>query len=97
LEKLKGVPFEKRKACFKSVIAITSPQKENWILKGISRGYISEKPSQIKIKGLPFASLFFIPEYKKIFTELTEKEKEKVGHRIKAIKKAKKIIKEILC
>jgi XTP/dITP diphosphohydrolase len=97
LKKLKGVPFEKRKASFKSVIAIASPQKENWILKGVSRGYISESPSRIKIKGLPFACLFFIPKYKKIFTELSDIEKEKTGHRIKAIKKAKKIIKEILC
>lgn len=97
LDKLEGVPFEKRKASFKSVIAIASPQKESWILQGVSRGYISENPSQIKIKGLPFACLFFIPKYKKIFTELKDEEKEKVGHRIKAIKKAKKIIKEILC
>jgi len=97
LDKLKGVPFKERKASFKSVIAIAGPKKENWILQGVSRGYISENPSQIKIKGLPFACLFFIPEYKKIFTELTDKEKERAGHRIKALKKAKKIIKEILC
>ena len=97
LSKLKGVPFDKRKASFKSVIAIANPQKQSWLVKGISRGYISERPSQTRIKGLPFACLFFIPEYKKIFTELTDKEKEMAGHRIKALKKAKKIIKEILC
>ena len=97
LDKLKGVPFKNRKASFKSVIAISNPEGQSRIVKGVTKGYISERPSQIRIKGLPFACLFFIPEYKKIFTELTQQEKEKVGHRIKAIKKAKKIIKEILC
>jgi len=97
LDKLRGVPFEKRKAVFKSAIAIVSPEGKSWLVQGLSRGYISEKPSSIRIKGLPYASLFFVPKYKKIFTELTGEEKETVSHRIKAIKKSKKIIKEMLC
>lgn len=97
LNKLKGVPFGKRKVVFKSAIAIANPEGKSWIVQGLSRGYISQKPSLTRIKGLPYASLFFIPKYNKIFTELTEEEKETVSHRIKAIKKSKKIIKEILC
>jgi XTP/dITP diphosphohydrolase len=97
LNKLKEVPFNKRKAKFTSVMVICSPEGKCWKVEGVSKGYISEEPSKTRIDGLPFASLFYVPRCKKIFSELTEEEKEKEGQRMKALKKVKKILIKHLC
>jgi XTP/dITP diphosphohydrolase len=97
LEKLKGVPFKKRKAKFTSAMVVCSPEGKHWKVEGVSNGYISEEPSKIRIEGLPFASLFYVPVCKKNFSELTEEEKKKEGQRMKALKKVKKILIKHLC
>ena len=96
LKKLKGVPLEKRGAQLRVVAALAIDNKietSGAVLKGI----ILEKSIKKIIPGYPFRSLFYVPEAKKIFAEMTGEERKSVGQRRKAIKKLLPIIKKYLC
>jgi XTP/dITP diphosphohydrolase len=51
------------------------------------KGIIAEKPSENRIKGYPFRSLFIVESFNKYYDELTQKEHEIINHRIKALKR----------
>ena len=94
LEKLAGVPREKRGAQLRGVFVVALPdgsiicEREAEI-----RGYIAEKPSRTKILGYPYRSLLYLPEFNKMFADLTEEEHERVNHRRKV---APRIIKAVV-
>ncbi len=87
LERLKGVPWQKRKAQFRAVLALAFPGKKCLIFEGKKRGIILTKPRGKLIPGYPFRSIFYLPKYKKSFNELSFKEEIKIGHRRRPIKK----------
>jgi len=92
LEKLKKVPKEKRKAYFKTAIALVSPKKEYWLFKGKIEGYITKKPKGKIRKNLPYDSIF-VPKGEKItFAQMSLSRKNKISHRAKAILALKKFI-----
>lgn len=89
LELLKGVPFAKRKARFRCIIALIDGRWEK-ITEGVVEGYILEEP---KGKGgFGYDPVFFLPQYGKTMAELSLAEKNKISHRAKALEKAKKIL-----
>lgn len=96
LDKLKGVPEEKRGAQLRVVIAVAI-NKEIKTFEGILRGVITEKPVSEIIPGYPFRAIFYLPEINKVLGELTMAEEAKVAHRIKAFKEALPMIKKYLC
>lgn len=97
VEKMKGVPWEKRKARFRVFLAFVLPgEDEVWVREGSHEGYIAEEPTNFT-EGYPFRSLFWLPEFKKTLGELSaEEEAEAVLHRKKAIEQLLPIIKEKL-
>lgn len=62
------------------------------LFDGTLRGVILEKPVPLRIEGLPFESLFYIPEWKKVLGEVhqlpAEKKRHFLTHRERAVKKA---------
>ena len=96
LEKLKGIPFEKRGAQLRVAIALII-KKEIKLFEGTLRGIIMEKPVQAIIPGYPFRSLFFIPEINKVLGELTMEGEAAIAHRRKALEESLPMIKELLC
>ena len=59
LEKLKGVPKEKRGAQLRAVVGLSFPGEEKiYTFEGILRGHIAEKPFQKTLAGYPFRSIF---------------------------------------
>lgn len=86
LEKLKGVPLEKRGAQLRVVIALAI-NSEIETSEGVIRGIILEKSVKTTISGYPFRSVFYIPTMKKVFAEMTEEEGMLVSQRKKAIEK----------
>ena len=95
LEKLDGLPPEKRGAQLRCSIAISFPDDEKiHLFEGILRGFIMEKPIGI-IPGFPFRSLFYLPEIGKILGELTMEEEAKIAHRKRAMEKAIPILKQM--
>ncbi|MDR1695800.1 MAG: XTP/dITP diphosphatase [Endomicrobium sp.] len=91
LEKLKDVPYEKRTAKFRCVIAVSSPEGEVSLADGQIFGIISG--TLAGVNGFGYDPVFFVPEYNKTFAELSPEVKNKISHRAKALQKAKEIIK----
>lgn len=97
LEKLAGVPNGRRGAQLRVVAVVAAPdgtilcEEESRI-----RGSIAGKPSEARIEGFPYRSLFYILEFGKMFADLTEEEQEKVNHRRKIAPKIVKAIAEYL-
>lgn len=83
LKELEGVPFEKRSARFKCSIAIISESGENKVVSGAAEGFILDKPAGKS--GFGYDPLFYYPEFKKTFAELTSEEKNEISHRAKAL------------
>lgn len=51
------------------------------------KGYIAEKPSERRIPGYPFRSLFIVDGLNKYYDELTEDEHKNFNHRLRALEK----------
>jgi len=93
LEKLKGVPKEKRGARLKAVIGlIFPPDKKIYTFEGELEGFIAEKPMKKRLKDYPFRSIFMPLGDKKYLGQLGI-----VAHRRKAFEKSMPIIKKYLC
>jgi len=86
LEKLKGVPEEKRGAQFRVALALRLDDKNTLISEGVLRGLITEKPSEKIIPGFPFRSLFYVPDLGRVLGELAMEEEAKIAHRRIALK-----------
>lgn len=82
LKKMEGIPWEERKARFRCVIALASPQGEVKLFSGECFGFISFKP--LGKGGFGYDPVFFFPELGKTFAQLSIEEKNKVSHRGKA-------------
>ncbi len=87
LKKLEGVPWQKRKAQLRVIIALAIPGKEVLISEGKLRGVILTEPRGKLILGYPVRPIFYLPKYGKSFAELNFKEEIKIGPRKKPIKK----------
>jgi XTP/dITP diphosphohydrolase len=87
LNKLKGVPEEKRTARFVCVIAIVNPGRKASLFRGECRGMITKAPRGEHGHG--YDPVFYVPELQKTMAELTMEEKNKLSHRARAAEKAK--------
>lgn len=85
------VPFIERKAKFVSVITMMFPSGEKIVARGEIQGNIALKESGDG--GFGYDPLFYIPEHKKTFAELTPKEKNEISHRAVALKLLKEKLK----
>ncbi len=94
LERMKDVPKEKRGAQFRTVIAIGQNEGDIQFFDGILKGTITEQPIKLRMKGFPFESIFYIPEYQMMLGDLHQLSQKKklrnylFSHREKAIQKA---------
>ena len=87
LRSLDGVPYEKRKACYRCVIVYMRFPDDPFpiITSGSWEGYITEK--LIGTNGFGYDPLFYLPEYDKTSAEISSSLKNKISHRAKALKK----------
>jgi XTP/dITP diphosphohydrolase len=58
IEMMKGIPKENRGAQFRTVLALSFPNKDIELFDGILRGHILEEPSILRVEGFPYESLF---------------------------------------
>ena len=87
LNELKGVPWDKRGACFRCVIAIKKHEEDNTIFcYGECRGIITFKPGGEA--GFGYDPVFYLPEMDKTMAELSPEIKNKISHRGQAARKA---------
>lgn len=92
IDRLEGVPEEKRTARFVCVIAAVLPDGSELLTRAAVEGRIGyeEKGSH----GFGYDPIFYVPEFAKTTAELTEEEKNKISHRGKALQLMKEELKK---
>ncbi len=94
LEALKGVPSNERKARFRCVIALATPQGEEHFSEGLCEGLIMDEYHGTG--GFGYDPLFLVPSFGKTFGELKADIKNKISHRALAMAKMRDILAEYL-
>ena len=101
IEKLKDVPFNKRDAQLRLVLAFVTPERDEAVTsEGMIRGIIALKPSSYRRTGFPYRSLLYLPDIGKFYNhdELTPGENDAYNHRKHALEILKpKITEYFLC
>lgn len=89
LRLMEDVPWEKRSARFRTIVAYVDGVKDRWT-EGVCTGLIhTEGRGQ---HGFGYDPIFYVPEMKKTFAEMTAGEKNALSHRGKAFRKMAEIL-----
>ena len=80
LQKLQGVPHKKRTARLRTV-GLYYDGKNTISRTAAIEGFITEDYVGHCEQGYPFRSIFRIPEFNKLYQDLTREEHEKINHR----------------
>ena len=94
LGEMEGVPISKRGARFRCVIAVVSPDGRDLLAEGSCKGRIGLREKGRR--GFGYDPLFILPNYGKTMAELSLKEKNRMSHRGKALRKIRKLIQSFL-
>ena len=92
LDKLKGVPEEKRKARFVCSVAVAFIDGTTKVVKETIEGIIGYE--QKGENGFGYDPIFFVPEYNMTTAQMKPEQKNKISHRGKAIKKIIQVLEE---
>lgn len=90
LDRLHGVPKEKRTARFVCAIAAVLPDKQVLVTRETIEGYIGEKPAGTN--GFGYDPIFYVDAYQCSTAELSEDEKNAISHRGKALRAMKALL-----
>lgn len=90
LDKLKGVPWERRGARFRCVMAIAWPDGRVKLCSGNCRGVIALEPRGVN--GFGYDPVFFLPKFGKTMAELPAEVKNHISHRARAARRARTIL-----
>ena len=93
LSKLTSIPWEKRTAHFKCVIAIVTPQGQLELCHGECHGIISFKPKGNN--GFGYDPVFYLPELGKTMAELPKEIKNQISHRAHAIQRVQQVLQQL--
>jgi XTP/dITP diphosphohydrolase len=94
IDRLEGVPEDKRTARFVCAVAAAIPGKETVVVRGTMEGIIGY---EIKGEnGFGYDPIFFLPQYGKTSAEISPEEKNKISHRGKALRMIKEKLEVIL-
>ena len=94
LSELKDVPWEKRTARFRCVIALAAPERDSVTVEGVCEGRMAFEPKGEG--GFGYDPLFYLPDHGCTMAELPDEVKNRVSHRGRAMLKAKAILVEWL-
>ena len=93
IDRLTGIPDEKRTARFVCAIAAVLPDGRELTTRGVIEGRIGyEERGE---NGFGYDPIFYVPEFGKTTAELTEEEKNMVSHRGRALKIMKEELKKL--
>ena len=90
LASLDGVPWEKRTACFKCVIAIVTPKGQLELCHGECHGTIAFEAKGEN--GFGYDPIFYLTEMDKTMAELPLEIKNQISHRGQASQEARQIL-----
>ena len=84
LERMRGVPAERRGARFRTVCVAAFPGGERRIGEGVVEGRITEAPRGAQ--GFGYDPVFEVAALGRTFAELTHEEKSAISHRARAVR-----------
>ncbi len=90
LERMRGVPDERRTARFRCVVAIVEPGGRERVVEGVAEGTIAEAPRGTG--GFGYDPIFFYAPLERTFGELTDDAKHRVSHRGAALRAARALL-----
>jgi XTP/dITP diphosphohydrolase len=93
LTKLNGIPWGKRTASFKCVIAIAIPGGRVELCYGECHGMITFEAKGEN--GFGYDPIFFLPEIGKTMAELPFEMKNQISHRARATQKARQVLQQL--
>jgi XTP/dITP diphosphohydrolase len=93
LDRLAGVPDEKRTARFVCAIAAAFPDGTSRIVRGTMEGIIGHEIAGKN--GFGYDPIFFLPEYGCTSAELSPEKKNELSHRGEGLRKMRGIIREL--
>ena len=92
LTELKGVPYEKRTACFVTVITMIYPDGKTIVARGECPGHIATEKRGVG--GFGYDPLFIPDGFDESFAELGTDFKNTISHRARALAKLEEILLE---
>lgn len=95
LDRLSGVPKEKRTARFVCAIAAVMPDGEVLVTRETIEGYIGEKPAGSN--GFGYDPIFYVDQFGCSTAELSEEQKNEISHRGKALRAMKEKLNQYGC
>lgn len=90
LDRLSGVPKEKRTARFVCAIAAVLPDKEVLVTRQTMEGYIGNEPEGEN--GFGYDPIFYLDEFGCSSAALTREQKNAISHRGKALRAMKELL-----
>ena len=93
LARLEGVPWEKRSARFRCVIAIATPEGRLGLCSGECRGLVTLEP--VGEGGFGYDPVFYLLELAKTMAELSLGAKNRISHRGQAARQVPKVLAEL--
>jgi len=94
LENLRDVPWERRQARFRCVVAIATPDGQVYTAEGECSGIIAFEPRGGH--GFGYDPVFYVPEFDATMAELPPEVKNRVSHRARAVQAARPLLMEML-
>lgn len=94
LARLNDIPWEKRTARFKCVIAIATPKGELELCHGECYGMITFEPKGEN--GFGYDPVFYLPDIGKTMAELPLEVKNQLSHRARASQRARQVLKQLV-
>jgi XTP/dITP diphosphohydrolase len=88
LERLRGVPDERRGARFRCTIVVAHPDTSELVAEGSCEGVITPAPRGSA--GFGYDPVFFYPPLGRTFAELTPAVKDQVSHRARAVERLRR-------
>lgn len=92
LDRLAGVPKEKRTARFVCAIAAVLPDGNTLVTRETIEGYIGDSPAGEN--GFGYDPIFYVDEFGCSTAELSEEEKNRISHRGKALRAMKEKLRQ---
>lgn len=92
MNEMVSIPEGKRQATFVSVMAVAVPDEETQVFRGEIEGIILDELRGAG--GFGYQPLFYLPGEQKTMAELTDKQRNTVGHRALATRKVIRLLKE---
>jgi XTP/dITP diphosphohydrolase len=93
LTHLEGIPWKRRTARFRCVVAIATPGGDLHMAEGICEGIIAVAPTGES--GFGYDPIFYLPEFGCTMAELPAETKNQISHRARAVQAALPLLQKL--